>query len=879
MSLGWLAVLVLAQDGRLWNVDGSSGLPGARLEIRTSSGGLAAQCTTDAAGAFPWPDLPPGSYQLTIWPAAVAPVRLELPWPPANREIRLPLPGRRDSITVAASRGLVENAAESEAAVAAFERDALLQRPLPVLGQLLETTSGTMVQQTGSSQVSPFLRGFTGYQVLNLIDGVRFNNSTFRSGPNQYLAFVDFSQAQRVEAFLGPSSTQYGSDALGGAIYVATRESRFGAGPRWETHGEWNAAGSTADLSATSDALLSVARSRFAWLGGLSGRRHNDLRPGGGVDSRNVYRRLFGYSDEQIRTWAGGRQQDTGFAQTGFHTKMAARLTDRQLLTAWYQRGRQSDARNFKDLLGGLGRLQSDLSPQGLDFAYVRYEKLQLAFLDSLSATASVNSQRDGTVRQNLNFTDRRTTDVSRVDAIGYSAQATTHFRQHALVFGGELFDERIFSTRREFDPGANTTRVLRPLYPDDSRYRTGGLFVQDRVEWGRWRATLGGRFTHVKFRTQLDRALGVAASAQSFDDWTFHTSLQFRISTAWVIHTLVGRGFRAPNANDLGAVGLNDLGYEVPAADAVPAGALLGSNAGEAATSLGRAVTPLRPETLLNYEFGIRFQTRRVSWRAQVFDSELADPIVRRTLLFRAGQAPTSLAGLPVTVIRPTAAQEAQGVVTVATALDPRAVKAFVNDGQARYYGIESSARVAWSARWSLQAGYAFLVGRDLFPNRPVRRLPPQQGSLSVRYGRSRYWLEAALVANGAQSRLNGGDLDDERIGASRSRADIASFYRGSRIQGRPPSGETLLQIQDRVLPVGAVLEGVRIVNDATRVPLYRSTAAWAVVHLHGGITLTDHWSLNAALRNVGDRNYRVHGSGVDAAGFDAFVGVRFRF
>ena len=72
-----------------------------------------------------------------------------------------------------------------------------------------------------------------------------------------------------------------------------------------------------------------------------------------------------------------------------------------------------------------------------------------------------------------------------------------------------------------------------------------------------------------------------------------------------------------------------------------------------------------------------------------QVFDAELYDPIVRRTLLFPAGSAPETLAGLPVTALPPSPAQQERGLVTVATAFDRRAVKAFVNDGRARYYGL----------------------------------------------------------------------------------------------------------------------------------------------------------------------------------------------
>ena len=115
------------------------------------------------------------------------------------------------------------------------------------------------------------------------------------------------------------------------------------------------------------------------------------------------------------------------------------------------------------------------------------------------------------------------------------------------------------------------------------------------------------------------------------------------------------------------------------------------------------------------------------------------------------------------------------------------------------------------------------------------------------------------------------GGDRDDERIGASRSRADIAAFFAGARVApyvagGRfTPTGETLRQIQDRVLPG---------VADSVRVALYESTAGWVDLRVAGGYKLTEALTLRAGVGNLAGRSYRVHGSGADAPGRGAETG-----
>lgn len=884
-----------AADGPTVEVRDASGLPlsGAALSIRTPQGAALEQVVADDQGRVALPPLAAGTYLLRAEAAGFAPWQqaVQLPAEDTGPLVLTLQPAvGSSSVTVTARRGAVEDTGETAALVTVRDVNTRPPYPYPTLGNALEGAPNVLVQQTSTAQVSPFLRGFTGYHVLNLVDGVRFNNATFRSGPNQYLAFLEPSQVSRLEVVLGPAAGQYGSDSLGGTLQVVTVDPVFSSDAGREIHGNVSLFGRSADLSAGGQGQASLGGARAAWLLGGAWRRHQDLRAGGGFDSRQTFTRLLGVSRETVRDLFGSRLQDTGFAQAGVHTKLVLRPTDRRSVTLFYQRSGLEGVRNYKDLLGGLGRLQSTLEPQGLDFLYGRVEQVGLGFLDAVSATFSWNGQRDGSARQALRLQDTITRDTVRVDALGYAAQATTHVgRRHAIVFGGEWYDEHIDARRTEEVPGSGRVASRRPLYPDQSRYRTAGLFGQDEMRWhrSRLRAVVGGRLTGVRYKTREDAALGVASSSPTFQDATFHSSLSWRPVERLAVHALVGRGFRAPNANDLGAVGLNDLGYEVPLAAAVSGGALLSSSAGEAATATGRALASLKAETLFNYEVGVRLQAGPVTTRVQGFIADLRDPIVRRTLLFPASAAPTSLAGLAVTALPATPAQQAQGVVTVATALDPRAVKAFVNDGQARYTGLEATASGRLGRLWWWEAAYSILGARDLNPNRPVRRLPPQQGMALVRWT-PRWrgaWVEAMMVTQGAQTRLSGGDLDDERIGASRSRRDIADFFRGARAAAFvsdgvfAPTGETERQIQDRLLPLGQVVQGVLITGDGVRVPLTRATSGWAAMHLRAGLPLGERAWLHAGLENAFDRLYRVHGSGTDAPGRNVHVGVGWRF
>ena len=883
-----------AQDANTVVDPGGAAVPNAVVQVETPLGAPVTSRNTGATGQFSLEGIPAGSYRLRVTAAGFgeAEVRALIPGDPVT--VPLSIQAESGSVTVSAVRGRAEDAPAMPALIQMRGPNALRARPLTTVADVLSDTAGVMVQATTNGHASPFLRGMTGYQTLILLDGIRFNTSLFRSGPNQNISFVDPAHASSVEVSLGPAGAAYGSDAMGGMLAVQTSSPRFDPGAA--LHGEAETMLASADVSGTLRTRLAFTSDKF-WLHGAGSiRRLNDLRAGAGEDSHHVFRRYFGLSGEQVRTLTGDRLQDTAFTQPSAALKFALRPTPSQLLTGMYQRTDLLGLRSYRDLMGGLGRLQARFDPQAAQFAYLRYENFKLPALDSLAATFSANLQRDGSIRQGPLATDSVILDDTSADVYGFGLQASTHVgRNSGQVFGGEVYHELLGAASSQRNPVNGQLRETRPLIPNGSRYRQWGLYGQNVTELlsGRLRVLAGARLTGVQFETFSQRNVstagqpfGVADSTYDFSNVSLHFNAALRLTANLTVFAQAAQAFRAPSANDLGAVGLSGLGFEVPIESAIQAGAILADTSAENALPLRRPLRELRPERMITYEAGALIRTSRTVVRLQSFFSPYRDPITRRTLLFPEGQAPATLYGMAVSPLPQTSAQRAAGVVTVANAADPRSIKAFVNDGRARYYGGEATLKHELTRKWAAESYVSFLNARTLDPNRVIRRLPPVMGGLSLRgYLWRGMWMQVAAQAAAPQDRLNPADYDDERIGASRRRADIATFFtsaaaapfiRGSVFQ---PTGETLRQIQDRVLPLGAVINGVAIANDQSRVPMLDRTAGWTTLNLNFGVPLGERLTVRGGVANIFDSNYRVHGSGVDGAGRNLFAGLRYAF
>lgn len=97
----------------------------------------------------------------------------------------------------------------------------------PTMGEVLSQTGQVFVQKSQLGGGSAVIRGFEASRNLLVIDGVRMNNATYRAGHLQDIVTVDAFMLDRTEIYFGSGSTLYGSDALGGVIYMKTKQARF----------------------------------------------------------------------------------------------------------------------------------------------------------------------------------------------------------------------------------------------------------------------------------------------------------------------------------------------------------------------------------------------------------------------------------------------------------------------------------------------------------------------------------------------------------------------------------------------------------------------------------------------------------------------------
>lgn len=456
---------------------------------------------------------------------------------------------------------------ESPQAVSYVGRARLAEDAPTVLGDVLSTLPGVAMSKDSPWEQRPVIRGLSGQRVLVLMDGTPMNSAR-GNGPHPSL--VDPSQVERIEVVRGPSSVAYGSDALGGVINIITRQALpASANPR-DLQASVTLGGSSADRqSNTSFTLVPRIGKLSAFLSG-------------------------GFRNAQNYRTPEGTMPFSSFKDHQALANLRYDFTDRLTLTGGYQQYRANDVG-----IPGLSTPMANFGPgnqSAFSFPHYNRDAADLALNHRYENSWLANTQvKVYWQREHRNFfsTERIDSSYYAIYGINFdpaSANSAWRFTKQDRYLDLDTYGLRIQATSRKTDRYRFTTGI------DAARDVTGGDNVRFRTwhyvtasgadsagatgtalsqslasgrfdnaaaffqnEWfvtKRWTASVGARYTHYHYRTDLfvPSPGATPIEPKTIDDDAVCGSLGLVFAPTEKLHLTanVANGYREPNAQDL---------------------------------------------------------------------------------------------------------------------------------------------------------------------------------------------------------------------------------------------------------------------------------------------------------------------------------------
>jgi len=566
-------------------------------------------------------------------------------------------------------------------AIKALGSESMVDFQMRSAPEALNLTPGVFVQKTNHGGGSPFLRGVTGNQTLLLMDGIRLSNATMRYGPNQYLNTLDVFSLDKFEILRGSGSVQYGSDAIGGTIQAFSHALDTSWQQTWE--GILITRLATQGMEKSVHGRVNHSQKHLAYSAGITARDFGDLVAG---DTTGI-------------------QAPSGYQELDFDIKAKIALSPKSDLTMVYQNVHQSDVPVYhKVALEDYAIHKMD--PQNRQLAYARlHQKFHGGVVRSATFTASFQEVEEG--REFLkNGSSILRSEKDQIRSWGFSAETrTSNGANWSANTGLEVYHDVVRSSRTYSDLSTDTSSTVRGLYPDGSTLTSMAAFTVHTLNMRNWSMTAGARLSSYVIQVE-EEAVGKTKLTPSA--LVGNLALVRKLNESSNLFVSLNTGFRAPNIDDLGTLGIVDFRYETPNFE-------------------------LQPEYSLQYQVGYKYRGSRLMGDIYLYRNELYNLIVRSRV---------------------------EG-----DSLESYPVYQKVNNGRAYIQGIETDWQYALHPSWMLSGNLTYTHGQNITQAEPMRRIPPLFGRLSVEYRLKGWWMNLEWQAAGKQDRLSGGDVDDNRI------------------------------------------------------------------------------------------------------------------
>ena len=599
---------------------------------------------------------------------------------------------------------------------------------------ILTASGQVFVQKSQQGGGSPVIRGFEASRILLMVDGVRMNSAIFRSGHLQNIITVDNMSLDRVEVNYGPSSTLYGSDALGGVINLFTKAPQLNNSSKWKTNGNMIYRYASGQNENRQHIDFNIANHKWAFVSSFTNSRFGDLRQGNKrlAAYPDFGKRLFYVSNENgVDMIKDNRanvnlQKITEFDQVDFMQKIFFKpsLNTEHLLNI--QLSNSSNINRYDRLtetnMGIPIFAEWYYGPQVRNMISYKLNKTKLTgYFQELSLNTNYQHLEESRINRRYG-SNNRDTRIEKVDIIGMNIDLLHVDKNDEIHFGMESYYNIIDSKADRINIANLSKSAIPTRYSDGpTNMAYHALYAQHTKYLNQnWVINDGWRLNFVQLNAQFkDTALMHFPFTEAKQN---NTALTGNIGIAYngnkgIRSTFgISSGFRAPNVDDLTKVFDTRTGYVlVPNKD-------------------------LKPEYTYNTEWTISKSSSLYSIGASIFYSLFNNALVVDKYTWN---------GKSVILY--------QGVLSD--------VYATQNKAKANLYGFNVNGRWRIMQGTELNATYTYTKGNYLNQSKkmPLDHIPPAYGRFGLKHSNKVWNAEIYSVFNSwkriADYNLNGED------------------------------------------------------------------------------------------------------------------------
>ncbi len=585
----------------------------------------------------------------------------------------------------------------------------------------LINSGAVFAQKSQQGGGSPVIRGFEASRVLLMIDGIRMNNAIYRSGHLQNIITIDNMILDKIEVLYGPSSTMYGSDALGGVINMFTKNPTISTTKQMQITGNAIARFASATEENRGHIDFNIGGKQWASLTSITYGKFGDITQGNQRNSsypnfgkRIFYVERYNNIDSAFVNDNPNKQVKSGYSQTDFTQKILFKPKENVQHILNIQLSNSSNIPRYDRLTELIDNkpvfAEWNYGPQMRSLVAYHFDASKInGFINALKIVANYQDIEESRITRRYR-NNNRDSRIERVNVFGLSIDALHTYKKNEFHFGIESNINYVSSTAKRENINTGFLSKISTRYADGpTKMSYTAAYVQHTLKINNNLVLNNGiRMNAVRLNAKfIDTSILHLPFTQAIQNniaITGNVGLIYTSPKKTRIAALISSGFRSPNVDDLTKVFDTKIGYVVvPNKD-------------------------IKPEYTYNAELNFNHNINNFSFGAAAYYTWFTNSIVVDKFNFN---------GLD--------SMDFQGTKS--------AIYAPQNKAKAILYGYSINADYKITESLKAEAMYTYTIGNytdNLGKQYPLDHIPPAYGKVAINLKKNKWFVEANCLFNG---------------------------------------------------------------------------------------------------------------------------------